>query len=44
LPVIGAMLGHSRAQTTMRYSHLADQPLRDAAEIVGRLVRPASWQ
>jgi integrase len=44
LPVIGAMLGHSRAQTTMRYSHLADQPLRDAAEIVGRLVRPASGQ
>ena len=42
LPVIGAMLGHSRAATTQRYAHLADQPLRDAAEIVGRLVRPAS--
>ena len=33
LPIIGAMLGHSKAQTTQRYSHLADQPLRAAAEI-----------
>jgi integrase len=39
LAIIGRMLGHSRAQTTMRYSHLADQPLREAAAIVSRIVR-----
>jgi integrase len=33
LPIIGAMLGHSKPQTTQRYSHLADTPLRAAAEI-----------
>jgi integrase len=36
LPVIGAMLGHSKSATTQRYSHLADKPLRDAAEIVAK--------
>jgi integrase len=39
LPIIGALLGHSKAQTTQRYSHLADQPLREAAEIVAKLTR-----
>jgi integrase len=34
LPIIGKMLGHSKPQTTARYAHLADQPLREAAEIV----------
>jgi integrase len=38
LPIIGAMLGHSKAATTERYAHLADAPLRNAAEIVGRIV------
>jgi integrase len=38
LPVIGALLGHSQAQTTKRYAHLADDPLRAAAKAVaGRL-------
>jgi integrase len=32
LSVIGALLGHSRAQTTHRYAHLSDDPLREAAE------------
>ena len=32
LPVIGALLGHSQAQTTQRYSHLFDDPLRAATE------------
>jgi integrase len=32
LPVIGAYLGHSQPQTTARYAHLLDAPLRDAAE------------
>lgn len=30
LPLIGAALGHSRIETTQRYSHLADDPLRHA--------------
>jgi len=36
LPVIGAMLGHSKPATTQRYAHLADAPLREAAEIVAK--------
>jgi integrase len=30
LPMIGAALGHSRVETTQRYAHLADDPLRQA--------------
>jgi integrase len=41
LPIIGRMLGHSKPGTTARYAHVGDEPLRDAAEIVARLVRPA---
>jgi len=32
LPVIGALLGHTQAQTTARYAHLLDDPLREATE------------
>lgn len=32
LPVIGALLGHSQPQTTARYAHLFDDPLRKATE------------
>jgi integrase len=32
LPIIGALLGHTTAQTTLRYSHLLDDPLRAATE------------
>jgi integrase len=32
LPVIGALLGHTTAQTTHRYAHLFDDPLRAATE------------
>ena len=35
LPVIGALLGHTQARTTTRYSHLADNPLREATQRVG---------
>ncbi len=35
LPIIGALLGHTQAQTTQRYSHLFDEPLRKATETVG---------
>jgi integrase len=32
LPIIGQLLGHTTAQTTLRYSHLLDDPLRAATE------------
>jgi integrase len=38
LPLIGQMLGHTQVQTTQRYAHLFDQPMRDAAEAVAVLV------
>jgi integrase len=41
LPIIGALLGHTQAATTMRYSHLLDDPLRAATERVGAVVSGA---
>ena len=43
LPIIGSLLGHTQAQTTQRYAHLMDDPLRAATERVGAVVsgRPA---
>ena len=38
LPIIGRMLGHTQVATTNRYSHLADEPLRIAANQVARRV------
>ncbi len=32
LPMIGRLLGHSQAQTTARYAHLAQDPLRELAD------------
>lgn len=32
LPVIGGLLGHAKPSTTARYAHLADGPLRAAAD------------
>jgi integrase len=32
LPIIGRLLGHTQPRTTQRYAHLADDPLREAAE------------
>lgn len=40
LPIIGALLGHSQPATTARYSHLMDDPLRQATERVGAVVMP----
>ncbi len=34
LPIIGALLGHTQMQTTMRYAHLMDNPLREAIRSV----------
>ncbi len=42
LPVIGALLGHTQAQTTARYAHLFDDPLRAATERVGAIVMPSN--
>lgn len=38
LPLIGQMLGHTQVQTTARYAHLYDDPLRAAAERVGQVI------
>jgi integrase len=42
LPIIGALLGHTQAQTTARYAHLLDDPLRAATEKVGALITRGS--
>jgi len=42
LPIIGALLGHTQAQTTHRYSHLLDDPLRAATERVGKIIVPST--
>ena len=31
LPIVGKLLGHTQPQTTARYAHLADNPLREAS-------------
>ena len=38
LPIIGQLLGHTQPQTTARYAHLLDDPLRAATERVGAVV------
>ncbi len=38
LPLIGQMLGHTQVQTTQRYAHLYDDPLRKAAEAVDNFI------
>jgi integrase len=39
LAIVGRLLGHTNPMTTQRYAHLADDPLRDAAEIMARKMR-----
>ena len=34
LYIIGKILGHKQSQTTQRYAHLADDPLRAAADAI----------
>ncbi|OUS04252.1 hypothetical protein A9Q96_14970 [Rhodobacterales bacterium 52_120_T64] len=41
LPMIGALLGHRDVKTTARYAHLADDPIRAAAEQVGNRISNA---
>jgi len=38
LPLIGALLGHTQVQTTQRYAHLMDDPLREATTRVGAVI------
>jgi integrase len=41
LPIIGALLGHSQPQTTARYAHLADDPIRAANEDISNQIEGA---
>jgi integrase len=41
LPLIGRLLGHTQPRTTMRYAHLADNPLREAADKIARAITKA---
>lgn len=41
LPVIGKLLGHTQASTTARYAHLADDPVRLAADAIGETIAEA---
>jgi integrase len=38
LPLVGAILGHSNPTTTARYSHLYDDPVREAIDRLGAIV------
>jgi integrase len=42
LPIIGRLLGHTQARTTQRYAHLADDPVREAADKVAGAISAAS--
>jgi len=39
LTIVGRLLGHTNPITTQRYAHLADDPLREAAEIMAAKMR-----
>ena len=41
LPIIGRMLGHTQAQTTHRYAHLASDPVKAAAATVAGKIADA---
>ena len=40
LEMIGKLLGHSQMQTTQRYAHLMDSPLRAGVDAVASMFRP----
>jgi len=40
LEMIGKLLGHSQIQTTLRYAHLMDSPLRAGVDAVAGMFRP----
>jgi integrase len=41
LPIIGRLLGHTQQRTTQRYAHLADDPVREAAEKIAKVITSA---
>jgi integrase len=41
LPIIGRLLGHTQSSTTQRYAHLADDPLREAADKITKVITGA---
>ncbi|OIQ75833.1 putative prophage CPS-53 integrase [mine drainage metagenome] len=41
LPIIGKLLGHSQAQTTARYAHLAADPVKAAAALIAAQIEDA---
>jgi integrase len=41
LPLIGKLLGHTQSRTTQRYAHVADDPLKEAADKIGNAVAGA---
>ena len=41
LPVLGKLLGHSRTGTTQRYSHIGDDPARQAAAAISAVISAA---
>jgi site-specific recombinase XerD len=38
LPVIGRLLGHRKSETTAKYAHFADDPLRRAANAIASTI------
>jgi integrase len=42
LSMVGKLLGHRQPQTTMRYAHLADDPLRDLNNRIGASIAKAA--
>ncbi len=38
LPMVGKLLGHARPETTARYAHLADDPLRQLNDQIGNAI------
>jgi integrase len=41
LPIIGKLLGHTKAATTQKYAHLDADPLRRASEVIGGRITAA---
>lgn len=39
LSIVGKLLGHTQVGTTHRYAHLADEPLREASNIIGDTIQ-----
>ena len=35
VPVVGRLLGHKDSETTLKYAHLSETTVRDAADMMG---------